>query len=428
MIKKYKDKFSYNKGETSSVDRKFNVLDTSSAPSVSEINLNIPNGLVVDEFEQPNTDDNANFYTPYFSNGIELNFAGADLSIANEYFNDVIYPLYVQALQYKVNFKVDISKSDMKKALLSITRALSLYYTVGSILECTKDATNRNSGLYYVRRLITSDVLIMHEVLESRIKGMYIPTPFFEVIRYMFAIHCLSDMPNTPYIQNTFMHTFLGNGEDKNTESINAKIGFGVYQAVITELDENSLLLARIARISESWLVKEIPKPFGKPVFSNSFKTWWMNSGLAYSDDGTATKYFPQIDSSTSMGFYTIIDNNVDGTIPALWSVYNKATSRNEPGIISFPGKIATLKSSLNYYNKTDMSELTNGSSAIFANKHWIVKPGAKAFTTHTYPVSGITKAVGFTLSAIKSTSTRFQHRVFDVDNISFNLRNFIPK
>lgn len=369
-------------------------LNTSKSPvSTSTLAYGLRSPFVVNPYQDGTSTAGVQWY-PYFSRAVNVSFTGiynsSDLTkgtnTVGEHFDKIISPLLIAAFQRNITNRISITSSDIRRCFDCVTNALSLYYTVESILKYLESGENKNIALISIKNSrITSDILIKHDQLRSRLIGTSLPPRAVNIIKDIFAIYSQSDNPGSSLVQFTFNNSICGwiNSTTKGeVDKYFDPLSVDLYDYVLGQLSSNSETLAYMNLINPGWIINDLPPAHTSPIYSSAFQTIWSNMCEAYTSSDFKPNCYPSYDSRFDISKipYRTFSNKLDGTVLA-FAAYGIIQSDQsllfEPGIIKpvFPTRIE---------NKKVYSVVTAMTSLFAVNASSTTRPGDSNFSANS--------------------------------------------
>lgn len=274
-----------------------------------------------------------------------------------EYFNDVIaFDLQTNAqanVTFNLNVNTVFTAANILTAFNSLLNALQIYFYYTSILTYHNASGNNNTGMLYLRRQITPDMMNSIVLLGRRLSDTPCPPRMLELVRYLMTNYFTSENQGSPMIK-ICPHP--------------------AYATMVSALEITSALDAMdISTTKEVFTLMRRAVPHWKigtlydvpvlPVYDSNFLTIFANLPFAYWT-GVAN-YVPTVANSDATISYNSFTNALDGMAFALTTVYDTAAAGFNPGLITLPAASGT----------------TNGHT----RKSYYEVGGVKAF----YPVAG---------------------------------------
>jgi hypothetical protein len=297
-----------------------------SNPKVSsvEFSTNIPSGTLVNQYQPSSKSDHCTLFLLSGSLFPELNEGS---TIVKELLLGDIYNRYLtSALMVHQRNKNIFSEENFLKYLSSLIDALSMFYSIESVLAYTLDPNNRNTGMLHIRSTFDADILSQHEILKNELVTYPIPRKLLGFVNFMYQNFTFSDTPNSPIYKLELAHIFRGSSSSPNGDST---------REIIDRLRDCNEIVAIIKRAYPELIINELPASSPQPIYSKEFRTFWYNSCNAYyNKDSDSIHYTRKVADSTDNAYYAhFCNDDIDGIFYACCSHYNKDNDNIEPGI-----------------------------------------------------------------------------------------------
>jgi hypothetical protein len=296
--------------------------------TILSLNTGVRSGAVVNTHDEGG-DNYA--YSPAFMMCGEMLPEDNLTSLASSQLSSSLYHQYLTACQSLVNYGIGstFNSADFFTYMHKIMAGLQVYYMIDSILVYTNDPlTNRNKGIYNLRREIGADELSTHRELEILLGNMPCPPRLLEVIRYMYQNFKFSDNPNAPIYRLCYSNAFHENDTQSNLLTI--------QQQVIADLRDPTKvgnIPAILNKAFPNWSIGELKPSSFEPIIDNGFKTFWNNSNVTYitSEVDLDVTYTCFVINDDSEYAYYMFEDDVDG----LWYAMSSVASDDifQPGI-----------------------------------------------------------------------------------------------
>jgi len=225
---------------------------------------------------------------------------------------------YLMLVQSEVNFSMsrNFTEENFYTYIITISKALQLYYMVDSILAFTSHTPNNNIAMTRLRMAINPGIANGHIKLREFLETTPIPPNLLMFIRHMYQNYSFSNVSGSPIIRLSFKDS-LCTSELKGPLTINGL----TYASIINDLIGCSITTSIISRIRPKWKVK-LPESSYEALYDPQFSTFWHNSNIAYEDYGSkVVKYTINCDDYNTPLYYGIFGNRLDGVIYASCSV-----------------------------------------------------------------------------------------------------------
>lgn len=298
------------KGATSSSG----VYDKTGIPRFS-INTGIPSGTLINPLQKSTI-----HYSPLyvqcgrlFDNVVEQND-----SLFSGLINSELYFKYKILVQSTItnSFSRYFTEECFYSYVSVLSKALQLYYMVDSILAYTSNNVNSNLAMFRLRMAMTSEILSEHVKLKEFLGTIPIPPNLLEYIRYLYQNFSFNDVEGSSIIRLSLEDSLC-------TSEYGDQLGLDLqyYNEVMAELLTLSETFSVLRKVRENW-VKELPPSSFEAFYDPQFSTFWHNSNICYEDYGSKkVKYTINATDNTSLLYYGIFDNRLDGIIYASSSV-----------------------------------------------------------------------------------------------------------
>lgn len=248
------------------------------------------------------TDQNINRRTPFI-----------------EQLNNVIYPLIESNISNKIQRYAGryISSDDFEKYILSLVKALQIYYCIDSTLTYCSNNTihNINIGMEHLRSQFSATTLVEFNLLRETLETCNCPHNLLSYIRFLCQNYRLSDAPHSPIIKLNIagIHDpewILG------TEYIT-----DLLQTCRLDLISKNKMVSYLNQTYPNWVIRSMPISSNEACFNKEFFTFWHNQNFTYlstkSSNNGNFEYSINVANQDSYTDYQIIQDadDVDGVM-----------------------------------------------------------------------------------------------------------------
>lgn len=328
-----------------------NKADNSEAPKSGSFNTGIKNPTLSDpeqsSYNYGVNNQNLFIWNPTYISGSYFYAAGTTGSYSEDLFDRLVVPLFNNYLQANINFNYQIPKEVLAKTFELYSKALSLYFTIDSILEVHDNPNVQNKGNTTLRLTISADILNLQSELKQRLEFMSIPPNLVKQIHWLYQAYKFSALPGSPIYRFTFGGLFVNFNPDTGLDGV---ISVDVYRDCFEQLDTISSTLSMLSRMKPEWQIKSLPKSNGTPVEDKQWQTLWVNQGVSGSEvaDNTDQRIvLPSVDNEDINIPYLLLTNDLDGGIYALSSIHiNQTANVYDLFFPGFFGPFITLEKS----------------------------------------------------------------------------------
>lgn len=321
----------------------------------SPIRVNLNTGIKANTYSSIYQDKEWSFKSPLH---LSLNKFQIPVSATNknskigDYFDNIITIIFNNLLQQAVSFNIDAAGTILTKANLryyfnTIADALQIYFFYNSVLTYTENSQNRNSGMIYLRSLISAEDLNNLINVKRLLMGTPIPPNLLNYLFYLNQSYATSDIPGLSIIKICpLTWSATTNGPDSSNIS-----------AAVTSFNDTTFkqIAGLMARGIPSWLNTTIPDVCDTPICDDNFTTIWANLPHTATASGVSYNY-PQVTSTSGLVYYNSFTNNLDGAAYSLMTMWNTASTGNEYWTPALITPISTLGYSSSSYSSNRLS------------------------------------------------------------------------
>lgn len=247
---------------------------------------------------------------------LKIESANANSPVYN-YFNRVVYPTMLTALQQAISFSIPTFFT--AEALIAyydnVLYALQIYYQYDSILAYFTNPENRNDGVTFLKDNITAEAFNQLNELKRALNGYAIPPNLINFVWFFSQFYTASD--NRGCTLNKFIPGSMSTSASKifpNNTEINA---------AISRLRDSEQTSSIIARACPKWLYQDLPGSSTVPLHSEGWLTVWSNSPTSFQSATVTTAVkMPNVVGVDTDFVYASFTNTLDGALYALTGVY----------------------------------------------------------------------------------------------------------
>lgn len=387
-----------------------NTLNYSPDPVVAKFSTVIPTNGYGDYFVKPTTT-----YTPVVLTlgMIQLPTSNSDIY---DYIRNQIRILFVRAVQANTGYSVNTSAlntTDLIGYFNLVLECLQKIWWTECVIGFANNPSNHNDAITDLSEMFTSQDLVDMANLKRQMRGLPIPPYIKDFIRFFVQLFIVNDNRGSAII-SICPFDFDSNG---------LIVDFGNLTTQMRNFDDTITMLAKAC---EHWIDKKLQPPFGVPIYSEGFKTFFSNSPTNFSDPSASINIRgPIVSSNPQITTYSAWTNNLDGVWFSLFSMFNSGTGFEVPSFWSL-GQYTVGDISCNRICYTENGWLSHdasreGFNSIFTYQADLLRSTTTAQVTNpvgSAPVNGVSGR------SVTESGYAFADFIFAIDSINKGNRN----